>query len=102
MTSLEQFLATWCSSDLTQVQRIVTDAMLKQGRVIGVARPIGGVDVFPLVSFGRMQPNVIDRAGYYQLAATTGMRLYCPDPDRQPARNRFDNEPKLEVDHELC
>lgn len=88
MATIEQFLAHWCSPDLTEVQRIVTDAMIRQGRVIGVARPVGGVDYFPLVSFGRMQPNVIDRAGYYQLAASTGIRLFEPGHQCVPWRGR--------------
>jgi len=79
MKTIRDFLAHWCSPDLTDVQKVVTEAMLKQGRVIGVARPLGGVDFFPLVSFGRMQPNVIDRAGYYQLASSSGMRLFESD-----------------------
>lgn len=81
MTDIKQFLAHWCAPDLTDVQRIVTDAMIRQGRVIGVARPVGGVDFFPLVSFGCMQPNVIDRAGYYQLASRTGMRYFDPNEE---------------------
>lgn len=81
MTDIKQFLAHWCAPDLTEVQLIVTDAMIRQGRVIGVARAIGDTDFFPLVSFGRMQPNVIDRCGYYQLASRTGMRLFDPNEE---------------------
>lgn len=73
--TIEQFLTQWCSPGTTEAQRIVTDAMRRQGRVIGVARAIGGIDYFPLVSFGRMQPNVIDRAGHYQLASRESIRL---------------------------
>ena len=76
---IERFLTHWCSPDLTPVQVTVTKAMVAQGRVIGVARAIGGIDFFPLVSFGAQQPNVIDRAGYYQLASSTGMRLFSPE-----------------------
>lgn len=79
MKTIREFLAHWCDPDLTDVQKVVTEAMIKQGRVIGVARAVGGVEYFPLVSFGRMQPNVIDRAGYYQLASSSGMRLFDPD-----------------------
>ena len=47
-----------------------------QGRLVGVAKAIGGVDVCPLVSFGRMGHNVIDRVGYYQKANTNSVRLF--------------------------
>lgn len=88
MKTIREFLAHWCAPDLSHAQKVVTEAMIKQGRVIGVARAVGGVEYFPLVSFGRMQPNVIDRAGYYQLASSTGMKLFDPNHKCVPWRGR--------------
>ena len=47
-----------------------------QGRLVGVGKAIGGVDVCPLVSFGDMGYNVIDGAGYYQKANSNSVRLF--------------------------
>lgn len=78
MNTLEQFLARWLSPGQTDVQRIVTAEMNREGRVIGVARPVGQMDYFPLVSFGEMQHNVIDRAGHYQIPSKESIRMFIP------------------------
>lgn len=80
MEDIESTVKYYCGY-LTHEQEMVMLAMIKQNRVIGVARAIGGISYCPLVSFGKQQPNVIDGAGYYQLAAKDGMRLFDPISD---------------------
>ena len=75
MTTIREFLETHCKS-LNDKQRIISDVQEAAGRLVGVGRAIGGVDVCPLVSFGLMGYNVIDGEGYYQNVTQSSIRLF--------------------------
>ena len=75
MTTIREFLETHCKS-LNDKQRIISDVQEAAGRLVGVGRAIGGVDVCPLVSFGLIGYNVIDSAGYYQNVTQSSIRLF--------------------------
>lgn len=74
MHTINKFVSFWCTK-MTTAQLIVADTMISQNRVIGVAKSIGGIDFCPLVSFGKMQPCIIDGTGYYQLASKDSIKL---------------------------
>ena len=73
MTELE-FCEHWCG-ELEPNQKKMMEHKVKEGSFLGVGRPIGGMRFMPLVSIGKTV-NVIDGAGYYQLAAFDGRRGY--------------------------
>ena len=75
MTTIREFLETHCKS-LNDKQRIISGVQEAAGRLVGVGRAIGGVDVCPLVSFGLLGYNVIDSAGYYQNVTRSSIRLF--------------------------
>lgn len=75
MEDVESFVKYYCGY-LSTVQEQLMLHLIQENRIIGIARPIGQIKYMPLVSFGIRQPNVIDEAGHYQLAAKDSIRLY--------------------------
>ena len=73
--TIRDFIAHHCPH-LTHEQAIVSMAMKGQGRLVGVGKAIGDVDVCPLVCFGLLGYNVIDSAGYHQKANSNSVRLF--------------------------
>ena len=49
----------------------MTEYKISKGEFLGVGRPIGRTKLMPLVLVGKT-PNIIDKAGHYQLAALDG------------------------------
>lgn len=80
MSKQEQFCKQWCGP-LTNEQRVVLANKVECGEFLGVGRPCGGMQFMPMVLIGKT-PNVIDKAGYYQLAAIDGRRGYVPNDEK--------------------
>lgn len=90
---INEFVEHWCK--LNETQGVVMHVMLAQNRVIGVARAIGGIEYCPLISFGRMPLNVIDGAGYYQLASKDGMKFFDPITEYYTDRQNYSGRASL-------
>jgi len=73
MTELD-FCEKHCGQ-LSGPQRMMTRHNITNGRFLGIARPIGQMHFCPMILMGKTV-IVIDRAGYYQLAAVEGRLTY--------------------------
>ena len=73
----EQFCVHWCGP-LTDEQWAMVVHKVDRNEFLGVGRALGVMGYMPLVLVGKT-PNVIDKAGYYQLAAMDGRRGYVPE-----------------------
>jgi hypothetical protein len=76
-----EFCEHWCG-ELTDVQRIVTECCIKKGQFLGVGRAVGRMVFMPLIQTRVLgaSMDVIDAAGYRQLASVDGTRAYMgPD-----------------------
>ena len=72
-----EFCKNWCG-ELTDSQKIILFHKVKRGEFLGVGRPIGSTRWMPMVLIGKSS-NVIDEAGYYQLASVEGRRGFTPN-----------------------
>jgi hypothetical protein len=78
-----EFCEQHCGA-LTPNQIVMLNHNLKIDKFLGVGRPLGGAGLMPLVQMGK-HANVIDKAGYYQLAAIEGRRGYVPASEESHA-----------------
>lgn len=76
MTEIE-FCEHYCG-ELSGPQRMMLKHNIARGTFLGVGRAIGRTAFMPVISIGN-QANVIDRAGYYQLADIDGRIGYSKE-----------------------
>jgi hypothetical protein len=79
MDKEREFCEQHCGT-LTPNQIVMLNHNLKLDKFLGVGRPLGGAGLMPLVQIGK-QANVIDKSGYYQLAAFEGRRGYVSETE---------------------
>ena len=77
MTPLE-FCEHWCGP-LTPEQVAMVNHKVEKGEFLGVGRPIGSTQLMPLVLIGEKRVNVIDKAGYNQLASVEARRGFTEE-----------------------
>lgn len=71
---ITKYCEHWCGP-LEKEQEKMLLFNIKKGLFLGVGRAQGRTKLMPLVLIGKTV-NVIDGAGYYQLAATDGRKGY--------------------------
>lgn len=74
MTDIINWCEKWCG-DLTFNQKVILNCCITKNTFYGVGRGIGMVGFYPLV-INNNQLNIIDSAGYYQLASKEGIKKY--------------------------
>ncbi len=75
MENIESFVRYYCGY-LTKEQESVMLPLIKDGRVIGVAKAIGCIVLCPLVDFGKYPLNVINTDGYFHLIDPGSVKFY--------------------------
>jgi hypothetical protein len=73
----------WCENvcgPLTKEQTVMVQHNIKKNTFVGAGKFIGGGYLMPMVYIGKTL-NVIDKAGYYQLASAEGREKYVIPAD---------------------
>lgn len=92
-----QNVLDFCSShglDLSHEQQVMVKTAVAKGQFIGIARGYGTARCFPAIEL-RGRINVIDAAGYHQLAPPACTLIsYYNAPGTCPARGEFGRGPE--------